>query len=48
MEGHFVLGHVDGIGIISKIEKKSKEIQIWFEVPKELSKFIVKKGSDYS
>jgi riboflavin synthase len=45
LEGHFVLGHVDGVGIIKKIQKKPKEVQVWFEVPKTLSKFIVKKGS---
>ncbi len=45
MEGHFVLGHVDGIGMIKKIQKKPKEVQIWFEVSKNLSKYIVKKGS---
>ncbi len=45
LEGHFVLGHVDGVGTIKKILKKSKEVQIWFEVPKKLSKYVVKKGS---
>ena len=45
LEGHFVLGHVDGVGIIKKIQKKPKEVQVWFEVPKNLSKFVVKKGS---
>lgn len=45
LEGHFVLGHVDGVGTIKKIEKKPKEIQVWFEVPKNLSKYVVKKGS---
>jgi len=45
MEGHFVLGHVDGVAIIKKIEKKPKEIKVWFEVPKKLAKFVVKKGS---
>ena len=45
MEGHFVLGHVDGVGIIQKIEKKPKEVKVWFEVPKKLVKFVVKKGS---
>jgi len=45
LEGHFVLGHVDGVGIIKKILKKSKEVQVWFEVPKKLSKYVVKKGS---
>ena len=45
MEGHFVLGHVDGLGIIKKIEKKPKEVKLWFEIPKKLSKYVVKKGS---
>ena len=45
LEGHFVLGHVDGVGIIKKIQNKSKEVQIWFEIPKILSKYVVKKGS---
>ena len=45
LEGHFVLGHVDGVGIIKKVQKKPKEVQIWFEIPKNLSKYVVKKGS---
>jgi len=45
LEGHFVLGHVDGVGIIKKIQNKPKEVQVWFEIPKNLSKYIVKKGS---
>src|SRR5689334_20414725 len=45
LEGHFVLGHVDGVGVIKKIEKKPKEIQIWVEVPKNLARFVVQKGS---
>ncbi len=45
LEGHFVLGHVDGVGIIKKIQNKPKEVQVWFEIPKKLSKYVVKKGS---
>jgi riboflavin synthase len=45
MEGHFVLGHVDGVAIIKKIEKKPKEVKVWFKVPKKLAKFVVEKGS---
>lgn len=45
LEGHFVLGHVDGVGVIKKIEKKPKEIQIWVEIPKSLARFVVQKGS---
>src|SRR5579885_2579165 len=45
LEGHFVLGHVDGVGIISKIEKQSNQIQLWIKIPQELSKYVIKKGS---
>lgn len=45
LEGHFVLGHIDGVGIIKKIQKKPKEVQVWFEVPSNLAKYVVKKGS---
>jgi riboflavin synthase len=45
LEGHFVLGHVDGVGIISKIEKQSNQIQLWIKIPKKLSRHIIKKGS---
>jgi len=45
LEGHFVLGHVDGVGVIKKILKKPKEVQVWFEIPKNLTKYVVKKGS---
>ncbi|MDP2667429.1 MAG: riboflavin synthase [Nitrosopumilaceae archaeon] len=45
MEGHFVLGHIDGVGIIKKIEKKPKEIKIWFDIPKQLARYVVEKGS---
>jgi riboflavin synthase len=45
MEGHFVLGHIDGTGKIVKIEKLPKEIKFWIELPKDLARFVVKKGS---
>ena len=45
LEGHFVLGHIDGVATITKIEKKPKEVKFWFKVPKKLVKYIVKKGS---
>jgi riboflavin synthase len=45
LEGHFVLGHVDGIGIIEDIEKASTETTIWIKLDKELIKSVVPKGS---
>ncbi len=45
LEGHFVLGHIDGVATLTKIEKKPKEVKFWFKVPKKLVKYVVKKGS---
>ena len=45
LEGHFVLGHVDGIGIIEDIEKASSETTVWIKLDKELIKSVVPKGS---
>lgn len=46
LEGHFVLGHVDTIGIIKKIEKKNKESKLTLEIKdKQLVQLVVQKGS---
>ena len=45
LEGHFVLGHVDGVVVITKMEKKPKEVKVWFKIPKKLVKYVVQKGS---
>ena len=45
LEGHFVLGHVDGVATITKIEQKPKEVKVWFKIPKKLVKYVVEKGS---
>ncbi len=45
LEGHFVLGHVDSSGKILKIDKQSNQVQLWIEIPKELAKYVAKKGS---
>jgi len=45
LEGHFVLGHIDAVGDITKIEKRQKEIKIWIKLPNNVTKYIVKKGS---
>jgi len=44
-EGHFVLGHIDGVATITKIEKKPKDVKFWFKIPKKLARYVVKKGS---
>ena len=45
IDGHFVLGHVDGQGkIIDKVKQKD-QMKIWISLNKELSKYMVPKGS---
>ncbi|WP_318504259.1 riboflavin synthase [Photobacterium leiognathi] len=43
--GHIVSGHVDGIGDIIELKRKSRTIDIWITVPIHLKKFISEKGS---
>jgi riboflavin synthase len=45
LEGHFVLGHVDGTGTIDKIEKMSSETKIWIRLDSQLARSVVEKGS---
>ena len=45
LEGHFVLGHIDRVATITKIEQKPKEVKVWFKIPKNLTKYVVQKGS---
>ena len=45
LEGHFVLGHVDGTGVIEDIEKTPSETTIWIRIDKQLVKSVVAKGS---
>ncbi len=43
--GHIVNGHVDGVGEVVSKRKQGESVEIKFSVPKELSKYIVEKGS---
>jgi len=45
LNGHLVLGHVDGIGLIKNKQKYHNAIIITIEVSQDLSKYIIKKGS---
>ena len=46
IEGHIVLGHVDGVGEISDVIKFPAEIKMWIRVKgKEMMKYLVPKGS---
>ena len=46
LDGHFLLGHVDGIGIIKKIMKSPIQTKVWIRIQnKKLMSWIVPKGS---
>lgn len=45
MGGHFVTGHVDGVGIIRKINKNKKEIKLEIEFEREFEKYLYPKAS---
>ncbi|HXG05880.1 MAG TPA: riboflavin synthase [Nitrososphaera sp.] len=45
LEGHFVLGHVDGTGIIEDLQKLPSETKMWIKLGEGLAKNLVPKGS---
>ena len=45
IEGHIVLGHIDGVGKIADIEKIPSETKIWISVNKQTAGLLVPKGS---
>ena len=43
--GHFVLGHVDGVGRVASVQKQG-EFSLWrFQAPGEVARYLVPKGS---
>lgn len=45
LEGHFVLGHVDGTGTIDEIVRLPSETKLWIKLDNALAKSVVPKGS---
>ncbi|MCG3203401.1 MAG: Riboflavin synthase [Elusimicrobia bacterium] len=43
--GHWVQGHVDGVGKIKSIQLQRHSREMWIEIPKSLIQYIVPKGS---
>jgi len=43
--GHFVQGHVDGVGRVETFDKTGEWVTIWFRVPEPLARHMVSKGS---
>ncbi len=45
LDGHFVQGHVDGVGRIERIQRERGEYRVWITVDADLMPYIVRKGS---
>lgn len=43
--GHYVQGHVDGVGSVRAVEPEGDGKRIWFDAPPELLRYVVEKGS---
>lgn len=43
--GHFVQGHVDGVGQVEVIDREGEWVTMWFRVPENLARLMVSKGS---
>jgi riboflavin synthase len=43
--GHLVTGHVDGVGVVREFRPGPAHIQIKFELPAALGRFVIEKGS---
>lgn len=45
LDGHLVLGHVDGVGKVSRVERKGTNVLLGVRAPKSLARYIARKGS---
>ncbi len=45
LQGHLVLGHVDAVGRVHRVEPEGQSLQMTFEAPQGLLKYIAPKGT---
>ena len=43
--GHYVQGHVDGVGRVRSVAPEGDGVRMWIDVPPELLRYCVEKGS---
>jgi riboflavin synthase len=43
--GHYVQGHVDGVGRVSSVEPEGESLRVWVETGPEVLRYCVDKGS---
>ncbi|MGQ9579086.1 MAG: riboflavin synthase [Candidatus Aminicenantales bacterium] len=45
LSGHFLTGHVDGTGVVKRVERRDAGLRLRISFPSELEAFLVPKGS---
>jgi riboflavin synthase len=43
--GHYVQGHVDGVGAVRTVEPEGDGRRLWVDAPRDLLRYVVEKGS---
>ena len=43
--GHYVTGHVDGIGSVASLREDGRSVRVDFEIPRSLGRYVAVKGS---
>ena len=43
--GHYVQGHVDGVGHVARVEAEGESRRVWIDAPPEILRYCVEKGS---
>jgi riboflavin synthase len=43
--GHYVQGHVDGVGLVRSVEPEGDGVRMWIDPPADLLRYCVEKGS---
>ena len=43
--GHYVQGHVDGVGVVRSVADEGNGRRIWFDAPADILRYTVEKGS---
>lgn len=45
LDGHFVQGHVDGMGTVQRLDATASQWKVWFSAPRQIMQYVVPKGS---
>ena len=43
--GHYVQGHVDGVGHVARVQAEGESRRVWIDAPPEILRYCVEKGS---